>query len=155
MRSLHSVLFFVLAAALVLSSAANAQVSSRANRNLEKLNLDSTGNLGVNTTPAGPTSAPCKTVEVNNSGTAGADVAVAGTAVQVLAAATDRCGAVIENSGAGPMRCAPSGLTPTSTVGFLIGVNQSFILGEEGQQAWSCIRTTATSTSASVAEAAP
>lgn len=100
---------------------------------------------------------PCKTVGVNVQGTANADVSVDNTAggVAVLAASTTRCGAVIKNSGTGDMRCAPTTITVSSTVGFLIIAGDKQTLGLEAQQAWKCIRTGSTTTTASVLEAIP
>ena len=103
-----------------------------------------------------PQDAPCKTVLVNAQGTASADITIDGTAggVAVLAAGTTRCAAVITNSGAADMRCAPTTVTVSSTVGYLVPAGKSLALGLEGQQAWKCIRT-GSSTTASVLEAKP
>ena len=112
---------------------------------------DASGNLSV---VSPPSAAACKTVTVNAQGTGSADVTVDATAtgVSVMAALATRCGALILNSGAADMRCAPSTVTVTSTVGFFVPAGQALRLSEEGQQAWRCIRTTGTSTSASIAE---
>lgn len=102
-----------------------------------------------------PNVSPCKTVTTNAQGAAGADITVDSTAggVSVMAASTTRCGALIKNAGTAAMRCAATTLTVSSTVGELIDAGETLVLGLEGQQAWKCIRTTGTSTSASVSEA--
>ena len=121
--------------------------------------IDSTTNaLDVNVTQGGsptPSTAACKTVTVNAQGSSNADVTVAGTAVSVMAASTTRCSATIKNSSANEMRCAPTGVTPTPTVGFAVAGGETLNLGLESQQAWSCIRTGASSATASVGEATP
>lgn len=102
-----------------------------------------------------PESAACKTTVPNDQGTAGADIPVDATAggVAVLAASTTRCEAIITNAGTADMRCAPTTLTVTSTAGYLVQAGASLRLGLEGQEAYKCIRTGASSTSASVIEA--
>ena len=104
-----------------------------------------------------PATASCKTTTVNGLGVAGADVTIDATAggIATLDANPARCGALIRNTGAADMRCAPTGLTPTATAGLLIPPGMTLLLGNEGQQAWRCIRTTATSTAASTAEERP
>lgn len=116
--------------------------------------------LGVAAVPSGPRPADaaiCKTVAVNAKGTGNASITVDATAggVTVMDASTQRCGATITNSGTADMRCAPSTVTVTSTVGFLIAAGKALNLGSEAQQAWKCIRTTASSTTADVGEANP
>lgn len=102
-----------------------------------------------------PADAQCKTVTINEKGTGNASITVDSTAggVTVLDAKTLRCGATIYNSGTANMRCAPTTVTVTSTVGHLIPNGVALVLGAEGQQAWKCIRTTGTSTTAEIAEA--
>ena len=121
--------------------------------------IDSTTNaLDVNVTQGGsptPSTAACKTVTVNAQGTGSADITVGAAAVTVMAASTTRCGAAIKNTSANEMRCTPSGVTPTSTVGFAVAGGETLNLGLESQQAWSCIRTGASSATASVGEATP
>lgn len=99
--------------------------------------------------------AVCRTVAVNDQGTANAAITVDATAggVAVLAANSMRCGAVIKNSGTAAMRCAPATVTVTSTVGFVVAASEALILSAEATQAWRCIRTTGSSTTADVAEA--
>lgn len=134
---------------------------SKPNANPTTTVIDADTNaLDVNVTQGGaatPTTASCKTVTVNSQGLAGADVAVDNTAggVTILAASTTRCGVTVYNSGTAAMRCSPSGQIPTTTVGQLINVGDTYVLGFEGQQAWKCIRTTGVSTAASVSEASP
>lgn len=97
----------------------------------------------------------CTITKVNLQGASSADITVDATAggVTVLAADSNRCEALIQNSGAAAMRCAPTTITVTSTVGFYVPAAGTLALGVEGQQAWKCIRTTGSSTTASVAEA--
>lgn len=104
-----------------------------------------------------PSEAVCKTVVVNEKGTGNASITVDATAggVTVLDAKTVRCGATLYNSGSAAMRCAPTTVTVTATVGHLIPVGTTLILGAEAQQAWKCIRTTGTNTTVDVAEAMP
>lgn len=99
----------------------------------------------------------CKTVSINLFGVANADITVDATAGGVVISAlnTSRCGMAISNSGAADMRCAPTTLTVTSTVGILIPAGQVRYFGLEGQQLWKCIRTTGSSTTANVWEATP
>lgn len=101
----------------------------------------------------------CRATRINDRGSSGADVAVDNTSggVTVMAALDARCGAIIVNTGTGTaaMRCAQSTLTVTSTVGFLLNPGDALVLGNESQQAWKCIRTTGSSTTANVIEAIP
>lgn len=97
----------------------------------------------------------CDVSKVNLQGASNADVTVDATAggVAVLAADTTRCAALIKNSGAAAMRCGPTTITVSATVGFPVGAGETLVLGDEGKQAWKCIRTTGSSTTASVIEA--
>ncbi len=107
---------------------------------------------------AAPARAGCGTTKVNLQGSGNASITIDATAggVLVMAAATSkRCGATIQNSGAAAMRCAPTSVTVSATVGYLIASGASYNAGPEGQQAWKCIRTTGSSTTADVAEATP
>lgn len=118
--------------------------------------VDATTNaLDVNAVTTSPGGAPCKTVTINAQGVAGADVTVDATVggVTVMAASTTRCSALLHNTGTAGMRCSPSTQTPTTTVGKLIDAGGVLKLGLESQQPWKCIRTTASSTTANVAEA--
>jgi len=101
--------------------------------------------------------AACKKVVVNGSGVAGADITIDSTAggIVVLAANATQCAFDIRNSGTAPMRCCPSTLTCSSTAGFLLNQGEDLKAGLEGQEAWKCIRTTGTSTTANVAQATP
>lgn len=104
-----------------------------------------------------PIGESCTTTQVNAQGTAGADITVDNTAggVTVMAASATRCGALLKNTSVANARCAPTGLTPTASVGFLVKAGENLILGPEGRQAWKCIRTDATSAVFNVAEAMP
>lgn len=101
----------------------------------------------------------CSKVRINESGVARADIVVDGTAggVTVAPALDSRCGGIIVNSGTGTkaMRCGPSTMTVTSTVGFLLNAGDALSLGNEGQQLWRCIKTTGDNTTANVIEAIP
>ena len=83
------------------------------------------------------------------------DVVIDGTAggVTILGANGKRCQAIIQNTGTAAMRCGPATITVSATVGFLVPPGQSLVTGVEGRELWKCIRTTGTSTSASIAEA--
>lgn len=123
-------------------------------------NVNSNGSLDVNVLTSaspGPSTSPCKTIAVNSQGVANADITVDATAggVSVLAASATRCGAVVVNVGTADMRCGPTSMTVSATAGFLIQAGGKLALDLEGQQAMKCIRTTGTSTTASVAEATP
>lgn len=151
---MQRIIGLVIALALLVVGSASAEVSTQANANLEKLTIVG-GALQTNGAGS-PAASACKTVNVTpvNSGT---DVTVDATAggVTVMNASTTRCGAVITNTSANAMRCAPTTLTVTATLGYLIGANGSLNLGAEGQQSWKCIRTGASSAAAATAEAAP
>lgn len=97
----------------------------------------------------------CDTVDINAQGTSDADITVDSTSggVTVMAASVTRCGALIINSGAAAMRCGPTSMTISSTKGAYIAEGGVLVLGVEGRQAWRCIRTSGTSTSANVVEA--
>jgi hypothetical protein len=86
---------------------------------------------------------------------AGGDVFVDNTAggVTVLGANTKRCQALITNNGTADMRCAPTTLTVSATVGYPIKAGQTLTMGLEGRESWKCARTTSTSTAAAIAEA--
>ena len=107
--------------------------------------------------PNNPVSSSCKKVAVNLQGSANADVTVDNTAtgVLVMAASTSRCGAIIRNSGAAAMRCAPPTITVTATVGTEVLAADVLTLGLEAQEAWRCIRSTGTNAAANVTEAIP
>lgn len=117
------------------------------------------GESGVITalTVDSPSAAACKTVTQNSQGAGNADITVDATVggVAVLAASTTRCAAILSNVGSADARCASGATTPTSTAGYLIKAGKDLVLGPEGQQAWKCIRTTATSTTFAVVEASP
>lgn len=108
---------------------------------------------------AGAQNLACSKTRINTSGTAGADITVDGTAggVTVMPALDSRCGAIIQNNGTGTqaMRCGPSTVTVSSTVGWYIEAGKSLILGNEGQQVWKCIKTTGDNAAANVIEAIP
>ena len=101
--------------------------------------------------------AACNKAFVNDRGASGADITIDATVggVFVLRANSSRCAAVIFNAGANDMRCAPTILTVTSTIGFLIQSGQSLSLNKESQQTWKCIRIGGSSTTASILEARP
>lgn len=98
----------------------------------------------------------CDETVINQKGSSNADVTVDSTAggVRVMDASTTRCCALIHNSGEGDMRCAPTSLVVTTTKGALVPSGQSLVLGIEGREAWNCIRTADTSTTANVVECA-
>jgi hypothetical protein len=83
------------------------------------------------------------------------DVAVTGAigGVTVLGANNRRCQALIKNNGTADMRCAPVSLTVSAVVGFPIKPGETLSLSLEGRESWKCIRTTSTTTAASIAEA--
>jgi hypothetical protein len=101
-----------------------------------------------------PACVPTKTV-INTQGGL-ADLAIAATAVQVLDANQAVCQRLLQNNGTAPMRClpVPQG-APTATNGLLIKPGEQILMGTEGRQAWQCIRTTATSTTAATIEGIP
>jgi len=73
--------------------------------------------------------------------------------IQVLAANGRRCGALITNTGGVTMRCAPSTITVTATVGTPVIGGGTYQLGPEGRQLWRCISTTGSSTTVAITEA--
>lgn len=101
----------------------------------------------------------CPNVQINAKGTSNADITVDATAggIVVLDAKAERCSAIIYNV-SNPIRCAPSSgagaITVTATAGFLLSAGQGLGLSiEDGATlAWKCIRTTAGSSTVSVAE---
>jgi len=101
----------------------------------------------------------CQTTGINLQGTGGAGNAITidntSGGVSIMLANQARCGGTISNTGAGAMNCAPTTETVSSTIGQTIAAGQAYNFGPEGQQAWKCIRTTSTSTTANVAEALP
>lgn len=100
---------------------------------------------------------PCPTAVVNRLGSSNADITVSTTAVTVLSRNDSRCRALIFNNAtaANAMRCAPSGVTPTSTVGYLIPGGATLTLDVGSQQAWQCIRAAAADATVSTLEAVP
>jgi hypothetical protein len=102
--------------------------------------------------------ASCTHSKVNLQGSSNGSITIDATAggILVMAAATaKRCGATIQNSGSAAMRCGPASMTVSATAGYLISAGASLNVGPEGQEAWNCIRTTASSTTADVDEAVP
>ena len=110
-----------------------------------------------------PADAACKTRVVNASGVANAAIAVTNAAAvtvlpEVLSTATGegRCSALIANeSGGGDVRCAPSGVTPTTGAagkGILVSAGMSLQLGPFSEALWSCIATSATAATVSTVE---
>jgi hypothetical protein len=101
----------------------------------------------------------CQTTGINLQGTGGAGNAITidNTAggVSIMLANSGRCGGTIQNTGAAAMNCDPITQTVSATIGFTLAAGASYNFGPEGQQAWKCIRTTASSTTANVAEALP
>lgn len=93
----------------------------------------------------------CRYPKINLQGSSNTDVTVSSTAIVVMADDAFRCEAEISNTGTTNMRCAASGLTPTSTVGKLIQAGQSLLLNYESTKEWSCVRVT-TDTTANVGE---
>jgi hypothetical protein len=105
--------------------------------------------------PNAPTGSACKNGTVNAKGTSGGTVTVDATAggITVADASASRCSLLIQNEpGGGDMRCMTGATAPTSTVGFLVQSGQSLRLDLEGQGAWKCIRTGASSATVSVVE---
>lgn len=96
----------------------------------------------------------CDETVINLKGSADADVTVDATTggVTVMEASATRCCALIDNTGEADMRCAPTTMTVTATKGKLVKAGLALTLGVEGRQAWKCIRTGDTSTTANVAE---
>ena len=86
----------------------------------------------------------------------GADIAVGASAVGALAQNNAACQRLLRNNGAAPMRCMsiPQG-TPTATAGLLLNSGDQILMGTEGREAWRCIRTTSTSTTATTIEGIP
>jgi hypothetical protein len=101
----------------------------------------------------------CQTTGVNLQGTGGAGNAITidntSGGVSIMLANSQRCGGTIQNTGAAAMNCAPTTETVSATIGFTIAAGASYNFGPEGAQAWKCIRTTSSSTTANVAEALP
>ena len=116
--------------------------------------MNSTGGL---VTATHPQTAACKTVTVNSQGVANAPVTVDATAggVAVLAVSTTRCSATIYNESGGDIRCAPTTVTVTASVGALVPVETGVKLGMDSQQAWNCIRVAGDSAVVSVLESTP
>jgi hypothetical protein len=86
----------------------------------------------------------------------GADMAVAGTATQILNESAVSCQRMLRNNGTAPMRCMPVAQgVPTTTVGLLLNSGDQLLMGTEGRQSWQCIRTTASSTTATTIEGLP
>lgn len=83
------------------------------------------------------------------------DIAVDATVggVPVLAANGKRCGAQVQNTGTGDMRCGPVSTAVTATTGYLVKAGATWQVGAEGREAINCIRTTTTSTTVSVLQA--
>lgn len=104
-----------------------------------------------------PSSDPCRNVGINLQGASNADITADNTAggVLVMAANVQRCGALITNSSANDMRCARTGVTASSTVGYFVRANTTLELGPEGKDAWRCIRTGGSSATVSVLEKIP
>src|SRR5262245_24473478 len=102
----------------------------------------------------------CLTVTMNSQGSSGADITIDNTAggVSVMLASTTRCAALIRNSGSNQMRCGPTSQTLTATAyGIVVDAGQALTLGPYGEvsQAWKCIRTGGSSTTANIAESTP
>lgn len=108
----------------------------------------------------------CQKSGVNLQGASNADITIDNTAggITVMAAnyqsttqpLSGRCGASIKNeTGGGAIRCGPVTMTVTTTAGFFLAAGDVLNLGPEGQEAWKCIRTTASSGTVSVIEAIP
>lgn len=111
---------------------------------------------GVRPVAAGPPE--CRSTQTNVQGSSGADITVdaTSTGVLVMAASTSRCQALIRNSGSAQMRCGPVSKTLTaSAYGMVLDAGQSLVLGQESAEAWKCIRTGSSSTTANVTEALP
>lgn len=105
-----------------------------------------------------PMSAPCQNISINLQGSGNADITVDATAggVTVMAANNHRCAVLITNSSANDMRCAPTNITVTSSVGYYVKGNTTLELGPgESKDAWKCIRTGGSSATASVLESVP
>ena len=101
-----------------------------------------------------PACLPVRTA-INSQGQLG-DIPVAGTAVQVLDANQAVCQRLLRNNGTAPMRCLPGPQgAPTATNGLLLNPDQQLLMGTEGRESWRCIRTTATSTTATTIEGIP
>lgn len=94
-------------------------------------------------------------VVINEKGTTNQDITVDSTAggVTVVDAKTVRCGGTIRNTGAAAMRCGPASMTVTTTAGTLLNAGDAASYGSEFVEAWKCIRTTGSSTTANVQEA--
>lgn len=94
--------------------------------------------------------------QVNVLGVGGADIQVGATAQGVLATSTVRCQAMLKNNGPAPMRCKPTAQgAPTATSGLLFNPGDQLIMTTAGREAWNCIRTTGTSTTATTIEEVP
>jgi hypothetical protein len=101
-----------------------------------------------------PVCTPTKTA-INTQGAMG-DVAIGATATQVLDANQAVCQRLLRNNGTAAMRCLPTPQgAPTATNGLLLNAGEQILLGTEGRQAWQCIRTTSTSTTATTIEGIP
>jgi hypothetical protein len=101
----------------------------------------------------------CYSTKVNLQGSSGADVTVDATAggVLVMSANSSRCAALIKNAGANQIRCGPTTQTVTaSAYGVVLDAGQVLSLTtESASQAWNCIRTGGSSSSANIVEALP
>lgn len=118
------------------------------------------GLLGVVPTSEAQTALTrCFTSRINDQGVGGAAITIGTTATAVVAATKDRCGFTLINETANPYRCGPTSgttaLTVTTTVGAYIPASVYPVFGQAGAQAWSCIRTGASSAILSVIEDMP
>jgi hypothetical protein len=100
------------------------------------------------------TCTPIKSL-INRTG-AGTDIAVGATAVNTLDVDSGACQRLLRNNGTAPMRCISKNQgVPSATVGLLLNAGDQILMGTEGREAWWCIRTTATSTTATTIEGVP
>jgi hypothetical protein len=100
------------------------------------------------------TCAPIKSL-INRTG-AGTDIAIGATAANTLDVDSSACQRLLRNNGTAPMRCIPKPQgTPTATIGLLLNAGDQILMGTEGREAWWCIRTTGTSTTATTIEGLP
>lgn len=85
-----------------------------------------------------------------------ADITVSTTAVQVFAPNVARCQILLKNNGSNPMRCAPVDQgKPTSSLGLLMNAGDQLIMTTAGREAWACIRSSSSDTTATTIEELP
>jgi hypothetical protein len=85
-----------------------------------------------------------------------ADMTVGATAVTVVVQDNSRCQVWLKNNGSNPMRCAPVAQgPPTASNGLLMNAGDQYIMTTAGREAWACIRSSGSNTTATTVEELP